>query len=195
MSKPYFKIFCLPLCFLSLACCSNSANKKSPETNVSWTSVPSTTLKPGNTIKLVSYSDPRLTGRYRVSPNGFLHLPYAVSVKAIGVEHENLNKELKKAYSKYIISPRLKASVLSDNVYVAFYTPGAKLKNILVDKDAEFSDILKKIEYDSPSPKLPIRLKYATIEQNGIVNTFDIRNVQPKDLPQSWYGGEKIVLH
>ena len=79
-------------------------------------------LQAGEKIRVTVYNEPSLSGDYQIDPSGFVSLPLAGTVKAVGLTQEELERALVQKYaSQYLKNPKVTVSVAE---YRPFYIIG-----------------------------------------------------------------------
>ena len=69
-------------------------------------------LEAGEKIRITVYGEPSLTGDYQIDPSGLLSLPLAGTVKAAGLNQQELEQELTAKYrSGYLKDPKITVSI------------------------------------------------------------------------------------
>jgi protein involved in polysaccharide export with SLBB domain len=69
-------------------------------------------VQPGEKVHITVYDEPSLTGDYQVDPSGFLSLPLAGTVKAAGLNQQELEQELTTKYrSGYLKDPKITVGI------------------------------------------------------------------------------------
>ncbi len=83
-------------------------------------------LQAGDKIRVMVYGEDKLSGDYDISPNGFVSLPLAGTVKAAGLTQSELEAELARKFrSEYLRSPKVTVSITT---YRPFYILGEVAK-------------------------------------------------------------------
>jgi protein involved in polysaccharide export with SLBB domain len=79
-------------------------------------------LQAGEKIRITVYNEPSLSGDFQIDPSGFVSLPLAGTVKAVGLTQEELERALVQKYaSQYLKNPKVTVSVAE---YRPFYIIG-----------------------------------------------------------------------
>jgi polysaccharide export outer membrane protein len=69
-------------------------------------------LHPGEKIHITVYGEPSLTGDYQIDPSGLVSLPLAGTVKAAGLNQQELEQELTAKYrGGYLKDPKITVSI------------------------------------------------------------------------------------
>jgi protein involved in polysaccharide export with SLBB domain len=69
-------------------------------------------LEPGEKIHITVYGEPSLTGDYQIDPSGLVSLPLAGTVKAAGLNQQELEQELTDKYrSGYLKDPKITVGI------------------------------------------------------------------------------------
>jgi polysaccharide export outer membrane protein len=86
----------------------------------------SPTLHPGEKIRVIVFGEDRLSGEYEIDPAGFVSLPLAGTIKAAGLNKQQLERDLSKKFSgEYLRNPRVTVDVTS---FRPFYIMGEVTK-------------------------------------------------------------------
>lgn len=76
--------------------------------------VSSRALQPGEKIRIIVFGEDRLSGEYEIDPAGYVSLPLAGTVKAAGLDKQQLERDLSKKFSgEYLRSPKVTVDVTS----------------------------------------------------------------------------------
>jgi protein involved in polysaccharide export with SLBB domain len=69
-------------------------------------------LQPGEKIHINVYGEPTLSGDYQIDPSGFVSLPLAGTVKAVGLTQQQLEQALTTKYSSgYLKDPKITVGI------------------------------------------------------------------------------------
>ena len=119
--------FAAPLLFgfgLALSACGPSAqplSKPQKEAMIGLANAPPK-LEAGEKMRVTVYSEPSLSGEYRIDPSGFVSLPLAGTIKATGLTEAQFAEELAEHLSHgYLKNPKITVSITR---FTPFYILG-----------------------------------------------------------------------
>lgn len=216
---------CVPLLLiaLSLSCCSvDSKHQLSPEPTRVSTLVPvahnprlgeqspqgSATMPmqwkfrdpaevaPGSEVEIRSAIDPKINGKYQVSFDNRLLLPYDVVITTNGLTTEQLQTALNKEYRRFYTKPDLRVTVSNAKRFLDVQGLVKKPGHYLVRENASLDEVISAAEGLLAGVDQRPRAQYARIEQLGISATVRLQDYYSGNtgLVPQWQGGEVIFF-
>lgn len=151
-------------------------------------------LAPGFQIRLRHLEDKTLNGSFRVNFNGFIDLPYRVTIKAAGMGLEDFRKEVLKAYQPYFRSGiKVGIELGEKNYYVdvrgLVYKPG----RILIKADTTIDELIA-MAGGFPTGS---NVKFAKISNAAEQRLIDLEAYYKTGSPlrfEPWRGGETVFF-
>src|SRR5437588_2448772 len=116
MGKFFASPFLLAFCLL-VAGCGTGANlgpvSETEQKAMIEAAAASPRLQAGEKIRVTVYGEASLSGDYQIDPSGFVSLPLAGTVKAVGLTQAELERALAKRFrSEYLRSPKVTVSIV-----------------------------------------------------------------------------------
>jgi protein involved in polysaccharide export with SLBB domain len=103
----------LGLCLVTSACGSSApAATEAERKALAAEAAAPPQLQPGEKIHITVYGEPTLSGDYQIDPSGFVSLPLAGTVKAVGLTQQQLEQALTTKYSSgYLKDPKITVGI------------------------------------------------------------------------------------
>src|SRR5712691_692135 len=126
MAKFVAHLLLLLVCCQLLAGCGAGSNlgpaTEAEQNAIVETSKGSPRLQAGEKIRVTVYGEASLSGDYQIDPSGYLSLPLAGTVKAVGLTQAELERALAKKFrSEYLLNPKVTVSIVE---FRPFYIVG-----------------------------------------------------------------------
>jgi len=105
----------LAVCLLLPACGGSNAPSATPEDldRLRTAAAAPPQLQAGEKIRVTVFGENALSGEYQIDPSGFISLPLAGTVKAVGLTQNDLARELEASLrSGYLKDPKVTVSIL-----------------------------------------------------------------------------------
>src|SRR5216684_8059394 len=118
-------VICLLLCLLASGCGVGSnlgPVSEAEQKAIQDAAAGSPRLQAGEKIRVTVYGEASLSGDYQIDPSGFVSLPLAGTVKAVGLTQAELERALAKKFrSEYLRNPKVTVSIVE---FRPFYIVG-----------------------------------------------------------------------
>ena len=156
------------------------------------------TVACGNLIKLSSYEDKNLNGKFRVDFEGNLELPYEVKVEAAGLPPEALKKRIAAAYSPYFKGAgAIAVSIAEADLFVDVEGLVQKPGQYLAKRDSTLDELIAKAGGLQQMPGSGgFAARYVAVEQGADKKMIRLSEYYAgaRDVVPEWRGGDKLFF-
>lgn len=151
----------------------------------------------GDLISLSYAQDAKVNGRFRVSFNGELRLPYSFKENVVGLNISQLTKLIRSKYSNlYNNSDEIGVALIERKRWVQVTGDISPAGNRLIAVSADITQILAQTEEKSTNgAEERKKLKYLKIKWNNSSRIIDLKKYFNNELPWNeryWHGGEVL---
>jgi protein involved in polysaccharide export with SLBB domain len=145
----------------------------------------------GDLIAITYSHDPKLNGRFRVSHDGHLNLPYAIKEYVVGLNFLQLSKLIRSRYvNLYKDVEEISINLVERKRWVQVIGDISTTGNQLIDLKGDITQILAQKEISTEERK---KLKYLKIKWKNTTQIFDLKKYFNNEIPweqRKWHGGE-----
>jgi len=155
-------------------------------------------IAPGNQIKISTYEDKNLNGKFRVAYDGKLELPDDVTIDTTGLSMAAFKQRISEAYRPYFRgAPDLAVSVVDKDVYVDVEGLVQKPGQYLVRPNSTLDEVIAKAGGLQQTPgTTAFAARWVSIEQGGeakLVRLSEYYAGARSVVPQ-WRGGDLVFF-
>jgi protein involved in polysaccharide export with SLBB domain len=152
-------------------------------------------IAPGDLISISYNQDSKLNGRFRVSFDGYLKLPYALKEYVVGISFLDLSTLIRSKYTSMYKNVDEISIILSERKRWVQVVGDITLSGYrLIDINADITQILTPKETNLlPSTEERKKLKYLKIKWNDTIRIFDLKKYFNNEIAwadRKWHGGE-----
>ncbi len=155
---------------------------------------PKEPISPGDWIHFTQSFDPQLTGKFNVEWDGFMHLPYDVTLPVQGLTEEELRTTLERTYQPYYKKPiRFEIALGERKRWVEVGGLVLHPGKILVQRDANLDQLIAAAGGIHPESAA----KFAQIQsdtQTQIISLDDYFDRGDESGVPDWRGGERVTF-
>ncbi len=154
-----------------------------------------TRVAPGYLFELSHGEDEKLNGKFRVSFNGVLTLPYKIKIYAKGLTLKQLRNKVTKAYKPFFrISGPVKWRILEDKVWVDIQGLVQKPGRYLIDHSSSL-DEARSVAGGYLVTEQPDYVRIISQKNIRTLHLDDINNYKIGTLSKrNWKGGETVLF-